>query len=154
MVSLFIGFSPSRGKTAIVHRLIIKRGNEMTDLFAAPIRKTIAGRNVGDLLDAARVVETRSGDYLVRVGDLELDLTDDYDMSVSDFGTCLGIMILSADEVSTLEALHKKTEELYGIQASGFERDSASDDLCWIRPVTCSGESCGEYAPRVTTDID
>lgn len=30
--------------------------------------------------------------------------------------------------------------------------DSASDVLCWIRPVTCSVESCGEYAQRVMID--
>jgi len=34
------------------------------------------------------------------------------------------------------------------------ERDSASDGLCWVRPVTHESEFCGEYAQRVTTDID
>jgi len=92
----------------------------MTDLFAAPIRKTIAGRNAGALLGAARVVETRSGDYPVRVGDLELDLTDDYDMSVCDFGVCLGVMSLSVAESSVLIGLRKKSEEEYEKKASGL----------------------------------
>lgn len=85
----------------------------MTDLFQAPVRKTIAGKTAGQLLDDARIIETTGGLYLISCGDLELNLTDDYWMMVSGYGTALGQMQLTDDQCNKLIELEAEVERRY-----------------------------------------
>ena len=67
------------------------------------------------LIERAEIVKTQSCDYMIRVAntDYNLDLTDDYDLCVSDFGTGLCVMTLTDGEIKVMEELQAKCEQKY-----------------------------------------
>jgi hypothetical protein len=84
-----------------------------------PLRKTIAGLTASALLEKAQIVETMSGDFYVRVGDLNLDVTEEYELCVSYYdGTGLGIMTLTREDQDKLTSLLAETETRYEAAAA------------------------------------
>ena len=87
----------------------------MSNLFLAPMQKTCRKHTAIELIDSATVIKTMSSDYLIRVDKLELDLnlTDDDMLCVSDYGTAICRMALADIDVSRLELMQDKIEQLY-----------------------------------------
>jgi len=85
----------------------------MTALFKAPIYKTLYGKNSHDYIDKAKIIETSSGDYLIRSRGYDLGLTDDLDLYISDTGSCICTMSLTPEQCDVLHLLERKVESLY-----------------------------------------
>jgi hypothetical protein len=89
----------------------------MTQLFDAPTFKTIGGMTANELINCAKIIKTKSNDYLLRIGDYDLNITDDYDLSVSGFGHALCVMTINNAEyddlkvkIDTIDANYQKDQ--------------------------------------------
>ncbi len=85
----------------------------MTDLYKAKTQKTYSKLNAGQLIKKAKIIETMSGDYLIRVGDVDLCLNDDYELTISGYSICICVMDLNPDEIAKMEILESKVEDFY-----------------------------------------
>jgi hypothetical protein len=83
------------------------------------IAKKCGGKSAGELLELAKVGETQSGDFYVFVGDLTLDITEDYWMVVSGGGYGLCQMEITENECGKLEDLQAQVEEKYEAKLIG-----------------------------------
>lgn len=82
-------------------------------MFNLPVQQTIAKMTASELIAKAEIIKTRSNDYFIRVGDLELNLNDEYNLTVSDYGIGIGVMLLADSERNKMIAMQAKIEEKY-----------------------------------------
>ena len=85
----------------------------MSNIYTASTYKTCGGLTAKELIAKSKVTKTQSNDYFVRVGDLELNLTDDYDLSVSDYGHTICIMVIDSGDIDALSSKQAACEASY-----------------------------------------
>ena len=82
-------------------------------------QKTVGKLTAAELVNSAAVIKTQSNDYLIRVGEYDLDLTDDNELCVSGFGTGIFVMNLNCAEIEKMNGLHTVCEQSYQADQAG-----------------------------------
>lgn len=84
-------------------------------MYKAPTRKSFSGLSASEILSKATIITTESNDYIIRLGntDVELNLTEEGQMAVSNHGTVFCVLNLTDKEHDTLEGLHSEIDLKY-----------------------------------------
>lgn len=78
-----------------------------------PTYKTINGMTAKEIISKAEICETKSNDYLFFCGDLELNLTDNYELVISGCGTGLCVMDLDDDLINKMIEIQENINKMY-----------------------------------------
>ena len=103
----------SSAQYAIMITSTNNNGEMEMSIFRVSTVKTYGGKSAMDLISGSSIIKTQSNDYIIRIGEVDLDLTDDYKLALSSYGTSLCIMDLSDNEIEEMERLHAQCEANY-----------------------------------------